>query len=86
MTLSPRQKRWLYQATHRGTKEADHILGSFVRAHIHGLSLEEEKELEKLLMLPDEQIMNFVLKGEALPEDPECPLLQRIRRAFVCQS
>ena len=36
-----RRKRLLYQSTHRGTKEADLIIGGFALAHISTLSADQ---------------------------------------------
>ncbi|MBY0264226.1 MAG: succinate dehydrogenase assembly factor 2 [Holosporales bacterium] len=60
MSLSLRHKRLLYQATHRGTKEADLLLGGYVKHHILNLSEEELEALEVLLNLDDETIMSSI--------------------------
>jgi len=63
------KKRILYQATHRGCKEGDIILGEFGKDNINNLSQEELDSFEVLLKLDDEKILNWIMKkNEALPE------------------
>lgn len=47
------KKRLMYQSLHRGTKENDHILGRFARAHLESLSGDQLSAYEKLLEEPD---------------------------------
>ena len=53
------KKRLLYRSTYRGTKEMDILLSSFVKFYIEKFTVEELKDLEKLLNLEDEVIYNF---------------------------
>src|SRR4051812_49303223 len=49
----PRRKRILYRATHRGTKEADAIIGGYFTAAAAGIADEDLAEAEEFLELPD---------------------------------
>lgn len=46
----------LFRATHRGSKEIDLLLGSFVKRHINHFNKIELAELNKLVLLDDEKI------------------------------
>ena len=48
------KKQIIYRSMHRGTKEMDLLLGNFVKKHIDEFSLNELKDLEKLLVVEDE--------------------------------
>ncbi len=74
MSPSIRHKRLLYQATHRGTKEADLLLGGYVQHHMLTFLEEDLEALEALLSLDDEIIMASM--GENLFENS---LLVKIR-------
>ncbi len=74
MTPSVRHKRLLYQATHRGTKEADLLLGEYVQHHMLAFSEEDLEALEALLSLDDEIIMAS-MGGKLF----ESPLLDKIK-------
>ena len=53
------KKKIFYRSSYRGTKEMDILLSSFVKSYIEKFTVEELKDLEKLLNLEDEVIYNF---------------------------
>ncbi|MGL4824719.1 MAG: succinate dehydrogenase assembly factor 2 [Alphaproteobacteria bacterium] len=67
--MDPIQKKLLYLATHRGLKEADVLLGRGIQPFLSTSLPEQEKLfLEALLDLPDPTLMDWLLRGGALPE------------------
>lgn len=76
--LTPRHRRILFRANHRGTKECDLMLGGFVSRHIGALSALELDELEAILEMPDVDLADWLSGRRPIP--PECrgPLLARI--------
>jgi len=50
------KKQIIYRSSHRGSKEMDILLSSFVKSHINILNDDELKELSELLFLDDEVI------------------------------
>ena len=61
-----RRKRLLYQSRHRGTKEADLILGGFALAHMADFSAEQFTKLEALLEESDPDLMSWI-GGQSTP-------------------
>ena len=59
-------KKIIYQSTHRGTKEMDLLLGSFVSKYIDLLNDSDLKDLEKLLFLDDQVIYNWYFNRDPL--------------------
>ena len=57
------KKKIIYRSSHRGSKEMDLLLGSFVNSCINKLNSEELIELENLLHLEDEIIYNWYFKN-----------------------
>ena len=55
------KKQIIYRSTHRGTKEMDILLGSFVKKNIDKFSESEINQLEKLLEIDDEIIQKWYL-------------------------
>ena len=56
MTLSALEitrKAIIYRANHRGTKEADHVIGGFIRTHLAGFSDAQVPALKALIDLDD---------------------------------
>ncbi len=62
-----RRKRLLYQSTHRGTKEADLIIGGFAQKHLANLSEELLNSFEQLLSISDPDLMLWI-NGQETPQ------------------
>ena len=87
MTSTPdialRRKRLLWRATHRGIKEMDLILGGFVAANLDGFSADDIAEgeiadLERIMDIPDQDMLTWATKQEPIPPEHASPLLARI--------
>ncbi len=77
VTLDQTRKRLLFRSQHRGTKEADILVGRFAEAHIASLSAEEVAQFEMLLQLPDVDLYNWKTGREALPAEHDTPLMRK---------
>ena len=82
MTLSPetqiRLKRLLWRATHRGIKEMDLILGGFVTRNLDGFSEAEIADLERIMDIPDQDMLSWATKQADVPAEYASPLLALI--------
>lgn len=76
--MDTRRKAILYRANHRGTKEADVMLGGFARAHLAELSDAELDTLEALLDELDVEIMDWVIGRTPVPARHDTALFQKI--------
>ncbi len=84
--LDARRRKLLFRSWHRGLREIDLILGSFADAQIHSLTAAELDQYERLLDVPDPEILPWVTGGELLPEMPGHQILEKIlafRRAMI---
>ena len=61
-----RRKRLFYRAWHRGTREADLILGSFAEAHLPEFDEPQLDRFEALLEVPDAELFDWI-NGRAAP-------------------
>ena len=61
-----RRKRLLYQSKHRGTKEADLILGGFALARMSSLTADQFAKFEALLEESDPDLMDWI-GGRVVP-------------------
>ncbi|PWS36825.1 succinate dehydrogenase assembly factor 2 [Falsiroseomonas bella] len=77
-SLSPRRKRLLFRAWHRGTKEADLMIGGFVKRNIAGFTDGELDELEAVLELPDVDLADWLSGRRAIPAHVTTPMLERM--------
>ena len=56
------KKQIIYRSMHRGIKEMDLLLGSFVKKYINKLNDTELKDLAKLLFFDDEIIYKWYIE------------------------
>jgi len=76
--LPPRRRRLLFRAWHRGTKEADLMIGGFVKRHIATFTEAELDELEAVLELPDVDLADWLSGRRAIPAHVTTPMLERM--------
>ena len=72
--MDNRVKKLVFQATHRGTREGDLILGHFVRKYLQELTPQDIHELEELLDLSDKAIEDL------LRTEPKTAFLKKLKR------
>ncbi len=62
-----RRKRLLYRATHRGTKEADVIIGGFFLDNAAHLGEERLDEAEEFLEVSDLDLVEWIMGRKPIP-------------------
>lgn len=77
--LASRRKRLVFRAEHRGTKEADMILGGFVRRHVDDWDHAHIAWFETLLEEPDRDILAWIMRAEPAPEPFDTPLMRAMQ-------
>ncbi len=82
MTSTPenhvRRKRLLWRATHRGIREMDLILGGFVTRNLDGFTEMDMDELERIMDIPDQDMLSWATKQTPVPPQHASALLIRI--------
>ena len=73
------KKQVIYRSTHRGTKEMDLLLGSFVKKNIDKFSESEINQLEKLLKIDDEIIQKWYFEKNQKDTVPNNKVTQRLK-------
>ncbi len=66
--LNSRQRRLRYRAWHRGTKEADILIGNFCDRYVRDWGEDEIAWYESLLMETDVDIMAWAIGTAPVPE------------------
>ena len=74
-----RRKRLLFQSWHRGTKEADLLLGSFAEAHLGGFGASELDAYDRLLEENDADLWDWLTGHAAPPPAHDTGVLALIR-------
>lgn len=80
MTLEDRKKRLYFRATHRGTKEADLLVGGFTCRLLPVATEAEIAWLEALMHEQDVDIMAWAMGKATPPPAFEGPLMDAMRR------
>jgi antitoxin CptB len=65
--IDTRRKRLLYRAWHRGTREADLLLGSFAESCLTRLDAARLDQFESLLECPDADLFDWIAGRLAPP-------------------
>ena len=76
--LSPRRRRLVFRAWHRGTREADLMIGGFVKRNIATFTDAELDELEAVLELPDVDLADWLSGRRSIPAHVTTPMLERM--------
>jgi antitoxin CptB len=77
--LDPRRRKLLFRCWHRGLREVDLIMGRFADAAVDALSEDEVAEFERLIEVPDRELLAWVTGEASVPAAYDTPLFRRLR-------
>ena len=77
--LDARRRKLLFRSWHRGTREADLIMGRFADAHIGAFSDAELDEYERLLESLESDLLAWLTGVSAVPPASDTAMLRRLR-------
>ncbi|MGP1282743.1 MAG: succinate dehydrogenase assembly factor 2 [Parasphingopyxis sp.] len=80
MDHADRLKRLQFRAWHRGTKEADLLIGGFFDRFSAGWTQGETDWFEALLEVDDVTIMAWAIGTETPPADIDGPMMRRMQQ------
>lgn len=75
-----RLRRLKFRAWHRGTKETDIILGSFVDSRLESFTLTEVEWLERLMEEEDVSILAWIIGKEIVPDIFDTTLMTEMQK------
>jgi antitoxin CptB len=78
-TLAIRRRKLKFRSWHRGMREMDLIMGRFADAFIDRMAPAELDEFERLIELPDPELMNWIMGALPPPAAHDTPMLRRLR-------
>jgi antitoxin CptB len=85
MPSDPELKRLAWRAHHRGTKEADMLIGGFFDAHHASWSADECALFEAMLEEQDVDIMAWAHGAAQAPERFEGPMIEALKKLDYIQ-
>ena len=77
--LDARRRRLLFRSWHRGTREADLIMGRFADAHIEGFSDAELDQYEHLLEALETDLLTWITGVAEVPPAHDTEMFRRVR-------
>jgi antitoxin CptB len=77
--LDLRRRKLLFRAWHRGMREMDLIMGRFADAVLDRLSEGELAEFERLIEVPDRELLAWITAEEPVPAEHDGALFRRLR-------
>jgi antitoxin CptB len=77
--LDLRRRKLLFRSWHRGMREMDLIMGRFADARVAGLDEGDLAEFERLIDVPDRDLLAWITGEEAVPPDFDSALLRDMR-------
>jgi antitoxin CptB len=77
--LAVRRRKLKFRSWHRGMREVDLIMGRFADAFVDIMAPDELDEYERLMELPDPDLLECVLADRPPPADLDCTMLRRLR-------
>jgi antitoxin CptB len=77
--LDERRRRLLFRAWHRGMREVDLITGRFADAHIGSLTEAEVDEFERLMDVPEPELLAWVMGAAPTPAQFDTVLFRKMR-------
>jgi len=77
--LDERRRRLLFRAWHRGRREVDLITGRFADAHLANMSEAELDEFERLMDVPEPELLAWVMGARKTPASFDTPLFRKMR-------
>lgn len=80
MPSEPELKRLAWRAHHRGTKEADLLVGGFFDAHHEQWSADERARFEAMLEEQDVDIMAWAHGTADVPERYQGPMIEALKK------
>ena len=80
MDAETRLKRLKFRSWHRGTREADMMIGGFFDAHAQSWSVAECEWFEAFLEEQDVDIMAWAMGAQPVPEVWAGPMMDRFRK------
>ena len=77
--LDERRRRLLFRSWHRGTREADLIMGRFADAYIATLTDAELDQFEHLLEALESDLLAWVTNVAPVPPEHDTAMFRRVR-------
>jgi antitoxin CptB len=76
--LAVRRRKLKFRSWHRGTREMDLIVGRFADAHVDRMGADELDDYERLMEIPDPDLLGWVIGQHSPPPAHDTAMLRRL--------
>ncbi|NNG02770.1 MAG: succinate dehydrogenase assembly factor 2 [Inquilinus sp.] len=80
LDLAARRRRLRFRCWHRGTREADLLLGSFADRHVERMDEAQLDRLERLLGSSDPDLYNWMTDREPVPPHLDTDVMRLLKK------
>jgi antitoxin CptB len=77
-TLDTQRRKLAWRASRRGIKEMDLLVGGFAASELPRMAAAELKAFERLLDIPDQQLLAWATRQEPVPEKQDSAMLRAL--------
>lgn len=84
--LAALRRKLGFRAWHRGTREADLLIGSFADRYLAGFGAAELDQFERLLVENDPDIYDWMTGRKPVPAEHDNPITRLLRDFRLVQS
>jgi antitoxin CptB len=77
-TLDTKRRKLAWRASRRGIKEMDLLVGGFAAAELARMDAAELEAFERLLDIPDQQLLAWATHQESVPEKQDSAMLRAL--------
>ncbi|HEV3396553.1 MAG TPA: succinate dehydrogenase assembly factor 2 [Xanthobacteraceae bacterium] len=77
--LAVRRRKIKFRSWHRGMREVDLIMGRFADAFVDAMAPAELDDYERLMEMPDPELLGWVIGESPPPADVYSTMLRRLR-------
>ena len=77
--ITARRRRLRFRCWHRGTREADLLLGSFADRYVDGMDAAQLDRFERLLGNSDPDLYNWMTDREPVPSDFDTDIMRLLK-------
>lgn len=77
-TLDTQRRKLAWRASRRGIKEMDLLVGGFASVELPRMNAAQLKAFERLLDIPDQQLLAWATHQEIVPDEQDSPMLRAL--------
>ena len=83
MPLNKRKRRLKFRCWHRGSREADLLLGNFADEYLPGMDMSDIEDLERISDSSDQEIWGWITGTAPVPLEINLPMIDNLKSVYT---